>query len=41
MSTFDATHITLGVSALADGDTQNYLVTMAPLIGRLVVKPAN
>lgn len=38
---FDATHITLGVSALADGDTQNYLVTMAPLIGRLVVKPAN
>lgn len=35
---FDATHITLGTSALADGQTENYLVTMAPLIGRLVIK---
>ena len=36
---FDATHIALGTSELADGQTQNYLVTMAPLIGRLIIKP--
>jgi len=38
---FDATHITLGTSSLADGQTQNYLVTLAPIIGRLVIKAAN
>ena len=38
---FDATHITLGTSSLADGQTQNYLVTLAPMIGRLIIKAAN
>ena len=37
---FDATHITLGTSSLADGQTQNYLVTLAPMIGRLIIKAA-
>lgn len=35
---FDATHIALGVSALAPDDTTNFLVTMGPLLGRLEIR---
>jgi hypothetical protein len=34
---FDATHITIAVSSLADGDSINGLVTLAPLLGRLEI----
>lgn len=34
---FDATHITIAVSSLADGDTINGLVSLAPLLGRLEI----
>lgn len=34
---YDATHIALGLSALADGDTINGLVQIAPLLGRLAI----
>jgi transglutaminase-like putative cysteine protease len=33
----DATHITLSVSSLNDGQVQNFLVTTAPLIGKLAI----
>jgi hypothetical protein len=36
--TFDATHIALAVSALADGDTQESFMTMATMLGRLQIK---
>ena len=35
---FDAAHITIGVASLADDATENFLITTAPLIGRLKVK---
>jgi len=35
---FDATHIALAASALADGDTQNALIALATIIGRLDIK---
>ena len=34
----DATHIALAVSAMADGEPQNALISLAPLLGRLRVK---
>ncbi|MGH7133270.1 MAG: transglutaminase-like domain-containing protein [Phycisphaerales bacterium] len=34
---FDATHIALGTSSLTDEDQQNFLVALAPLIGRLQI----
>ena len=35
---FDATHIALIVSSLADDQVQNPLVAMVPLLGRLSIK---
>jgi transglutaminase-like putative cysteine protease len=35
---YDAAHITLSVSSLSEGEVQNFLVTTAPLIGRLDIK---
>jgi hypothetical protein len=35
---FDATHIALATSALADGQTQDALLTIATIIGRLQIK---
>lgn len=35
---FDATHIALAVSALADGETTNTMVTLVPLLGRLHIR---
>lgn len=34
---FDATHITLAVSALADGETQSTLLSIAPLLGNVEI----
>lgn len=34
---FDATHITIAVASLADGESINGLVTLAPLLGRLEI----
>ncbi len=34
---FDATHITIAVASLADGESINGLVTLAPLLGRLQI----
>lgn len=34
---FDATHIALGTSSLTDEDQHNFLVALAPLIGRLQI----
>jgi transglutaminase-like putative cysteine protease len=34
---FDATHITIAVTSLSDGDSVNGLVTLAPLLGRLEI----
>jgi len=34
---FDATHIMIAVTSLADGDSINGLVTLAPLLGRLEI----
>ena len=34
---FDATHITIAVSSLSDGDSINGLVALAPLLGRLEI----
>lgn len=34
---FDATHIALAVASLADDETQNALITLAPLLGRLEI----
>lgn len=35
---YDAAHILLSVSALGEGEMQNFLVTTAPLIGRLKIE---
>jgi hypothetical protein len=35
---FDAAHITLGVSALSDGEVNNDMVHLLPVIGRLEIK---
>lgn len=35
---FDATHIALSTSAMADGESENTMVGLAPLIGRLEIK---
>lgn len=35
---FDAAHITLGTSALGDNETENFMVTLAPLLKRLKIK---
>jgi len=35
---FDATHITLAPTSLADGDMANSLVRLAPLIGTLKIR---
>lgn len=35
---YDGTHIALSLSNLNDDDTQNFLVTLAPIIGRLAIE---
>ena len=35
---YDAAHILLSVSGLGEGEMQNFLVTTAPLIGRLKIE---